>query len=91
MGNGGGAVLISVGVETDPATLLDDWILVHELVHVSFPDVSTPWAEEGLATYLEPFIRARVGLCTVDEVWRSLVEGLPLGAARGQATGWAST
>ena len=56
-----------------------DWTLVHELVHVSFPDVSTPWVEEGLATYLEPVIRVRSGLCDADEVWRSLVEGLPQG------------
>ncbi len=79
MGNGGGAVLISVGLSSDPATLRDDWILVHELVHLSFPDVFRPWAEEGLATYLEPFIRARAGRFPVDEVWRSLVEGLPQG------------
>ena len=54
-------------------------MLVHELVQVSFPDVSTPWVEEGLATYLEPVIRVRSGLCSVDDLWRSLVEGLPQG------------
>jgi predicted metalloprotease with PDZ domain len=54
-------------------------VLVHELVHVSFPNVRAPWAEEGLATYLEPIIRVRSGLCNTDEVWRSLVEGLPQG------------
>jgi hypothetical protein len=79
MGDGGGAVLISVGEDADDAALADDWMLVHELVHVSFPDVSTPWAEEGLATYVEPIIRARAGLCSADELWRSLVEGLPQG------------
>ncbi len=79
MGDGGGAVLVTVGDRADGKTLADDWMLVHELVHVSFPDVSTPWIEEGLATYLEPIIRVRSGLCTVDDVWRSLVEGLPQG------------
>jgi hypothetical protein len=79
MGFGGGSVLISVGEQSDAAALLDDWVLVHELVHVSFPNVSSPWAEEGLATYLEPIIRVRSGLCDADEVWRSLVEGLPQG------------
>jgi hypothetical protein len=79
MGHGGGAVIMPVGEATGAAALADDWVLVHELVHVSFPDVSTPWAEEGLATYLEPVIRVRSGLCDVDYVWRSLVEGLPQG------------
>jgi hypothetical protein len=79
MGNGGGAVLVSVGEHTGAAALAADWLLVHELVHVSSPDMQTPWAEEGLATYLEPVIRVRSGLCDADELWRSLVEGLPQG------------
>ncbi len=79
MGIGGASVLVSVGERTTTAALGHDWTLVHELVHCSFPDVSTPWAEEGLATYLEPMIRVRAGLCDDDEVWRQLVEGLPKG------------
>lgn len=79
MGNGGGTVIVSVGEEVGAAALAGDWLLVHELVHVSSPDMLTPWIEEGLATYLEPVIRIRSGLCTVDDLWRSLVEGLPLG------------
>jgi hypothetical protein len=79
LGYGGGSVIISVGEGTDAAGLADDWMLVHELVHVSFPNVSAPWAEEGLATYLEPIIRVRSGLASDDDLWRSLVEGLPQG------------
>jgi hypothetical protein len=79
LGFGGGSVIISVGERTDAAGLADDWMLVHELVHVSFPNVSAPWAEEGLATYLEPIIRVRSGLASDDDLWRSLVEGLPQG------------
>jgi hypothetical protein len=79
MGNGGAAILLTVGERTAPADLASDWVLVHELVHLSFPDVRRPWAEEGLATYLEPIIRARAGLLDADEVWHQLVEGLPQG------------
>jgi hypothetical protein len=79
MGNGGGAVLISVGEGTSGAAFGVDWLLVHEMVHLSFPDVARPWAEEGLATYLEPIIRARAGLHPEGQVWRELVEGLPQG------------
>jgi hypothetical protein len=79
MGHGGGAVLITVGEHADAAALADDWVLIHELVHVSFPEVGAIWAEEGIATYLEPIIRLRSHLCDADLLWRSLVEGLPKG------------
>jgi hypothetical protein len=79
MGNGGGAILIAVGERSLPDDLRDDWLLVHEMVHLSFPDVRRPWAEEGLATYVEPIIRARAGLLAPDEIWRGLIEGLPQG------------
>src|SRR5262249_186765 len=37
------------------------------------------WVEEGLATYVEPFARVRVGLLSEAEAWRGLVRGLPNG------------
>lgn len=79
MGNGGASILLTLGERATREDLADDWILVHEMVHVSFPNVLRPWAEEGLATYLEPIIRARAGLLSADEVWRSMIEGLPQG------------
>jgi predicted metalloprotease with PDZ domain len=45
--------------------------------------VNVPWAEEGLATYLEPIIRARAGLYTQDALWRSFIEGMPQGQPEG--------
>ena len=79
MGNGGAAIVISAGEESTEGALAGDWILVHEMVHLAFPDVRRPWAEEGLATYLEPIVRARAGMLAPDEVWRGLIEGLPQG------------
>jgi hypothetical protein len=79
LGDGGGSILLDVGRHTDEAELVDDWILVHEMVHLAFPGVLRPWAEEGLATYVEPIIRVRAGLIDRDEVWRSMVLGLPKG------------
>ncbi len=79
MGNGGASIVLNVGDDTSERDLSDDWILVHELVHVSFPNVLVAWAEEGLATYVEPIVRVRAGLVTADELWRSMVEGLPQG------------
>src|SRR5262249_34004628 len=45
----------------------------------AFPDTERAWAEEGLSTYLEPIVRTRAGLLPEDEVWRSMMEGLPNG------------
>lgn len=79
MGQGGASVMVSLGEKSTQAALDDDWILVHELVHVSFPNVGTPWVEEGLASYVEPLIRVRAGLLSPDHFYRDLIEGLPQG------------
>lgn len=78
---GGGLILISVGRETEMAATKDDWVLVHEMIHLAFPsmDDSHHWIEEGISTYVEPVARARAGLLPVAEVWRSFVHDMPKG------------
>jgi len=49
------------------------------------------WAEEGLATYVEPIVRARGGLVSDAQFWRDLVEGLPQGLPRAGDRGLDST
>lgn len=78
-GNGGGSILLSLGEQSTAGDLQRDWVLVHEMVHLSFPSVQRPWAEEGLSTYLEPIIRTRAGLLDADQVWGDLIRGLPQG------------
>jgi hypothetical protein len=70
-----------VGRETDPTHLNRDWRLTHEMVHLAFPNLTSDdaWAEEGLATYVEPVARARLGTLSEDNVWWDLIEGLPQG------------
>jgi hypothetical protein len=48
-----------------------EWVLVHELVHVGFPTLpdDARWLTEGLATYYEPLIRARAGWQTEDALF----------------------
>jgi predicted metalloprotease with PDZ domain len=62
-------------------TIREDWVITHELLHANFPDVGPAhsWLSEGLATYLEPIIRARVGLIDEAKVWRDMVDGMPKG------------
>lgn len=82
LGHGGATVLLSLGPDVSQAELNKDWVLVHELTHLGFPSVVPRrhhWAEEGLATYLEPIIRARTGALPAEAVWTELVRGLPKG------------
>lgn len=85
----GAAILVDLSATADAATLRRDWVLVHEMIHLAFPslDVTHRWMEEGLATYLEPLLRARAGLISPTEVWTDfsamLHNGLPQEGDRG--------
>ncbi len=81
LGGGGPAVFVRASDLVNPATTPDDWIVTHELLHVNFPDLGRrhSWLSEGLATYVEPVARARVGLVNDAKFWGDLVEGLPQG------------
>jgi hypothetical protein len=72
---------ITVGKHVSKAALSDDWVLTHEMVHLGFPTLARRhhWMEEGLATYVEPFARARIGTLDRRKVWGDLVAGLPQG------------
>jgi hypothetical protein len=81
LGGGGPAVLVRASDLVNPQTTRDDWVITHELLHVNFPDLGHEhaWLSEGLATYVEPVARARVGLVNDQKFWRDLIEGLPQG------------
>jgi hypothetical protein len=80
-GSGGEATIeISVGDAATPADLASNWELVHEMVHLGFPSMrGHTWLEEGLATYVEPIVRARAQLAPADGIWKWLLWGLPIG------------
>lgn len=92
-------IAISVGDAATPADLKTNWEIVHEMVHLAFPSMPSEhaWIEEGLATYVEPLVRARAGLAPADDIWKWLVWGLPKGQSalgRGgldEARSWAAT
>jgi hypothetical protein len=77
----GALITMGLGRDAKPADLADDWLLVHEMVHLALPNVPDRhhWLEEGLATYVELIARARAGQLTPLRVWNDLVEGLPQG------------
>lgn len=81
LSGGGGAIFVRLGESAPPRALREDWVLVHEMTHLAFPSVAREhdWAEEGLATYVEPIARTRAGLLSAEAGWSGLVESLPKG------------
>jgi hypothetical protein len=80
---GGGIIRIHVGKSTTAAELERDWMLTHEMVHLTFPSVpeNHHWIEEGIATYVEPLARVRAKKLDVHQMWfevvRDMHQGLP--------------
>ena len=97
--DGGGLIKIGLGTQTPPADLKDEWMLTHEMVHLSFPSVSDDhhWMEEGLATYVEPIARIQAGQMPALEMWadlsRDMRKGVPSPDEKGldNTHTWAST
>jgi hypothetical protein len=77
----GGLIFISVGRDADIAATKEDWVLVHEMIHLAFPSMEDDqhWIEEGISTYVEPVARAREGGMAVQEVWGTFVRDMPKG------------
>ena len=79
----GGFITIHVGRDAQFSDLARDWMLTHEMVHLSFPSVAEKhhWIEEGIATYVEPIARVRAGHFDANQMWfevmRDLHQGLP--------------
>jgi hypothetical protein len=72
---------IRLGRETSVTQYRDDWVLVHEMVHLAVPRVPRPqrWLHEGIATYVESLARSRAGLVDAGQVWRGWVRQMPSG------------
>ena len=77
-------VRVRVGHGTTATQYRDDWVLVHEMVHLAVPRVprAQSWLHEGIATYVEMLARAQAGLIDAATVWRSWARQMPLGQPR---------
>ena len=80
-GYGGAAIKIALGQFATVADLQRDWVMTHEMVHLTFPSMpdAQNWMQEGIATYVEPIARAQTGQLSAEKVWGDLVAGLPHG------------
>jgi hypothetical protein len=72
---------VTVGRDASVATLEDDWVLVHEMIHLALPDVGEDhnWLAEGIATYVEGVARVQAGNMTAETLWLEYVEQMPHG------------
>jgi hypothetical protein len=85
----GAFIRVRVGRAVTAAELVDDWVLVHEMIHLALPDVGEEhaWLSEGIAVYAEGVARAQAGNRTIEDVWdeqlHSMPKGLPQAGDRG--------
>jgi hypothetical protein len=83
-GYDGAQINVAIGRDTTRDDISEDgndWLMTHEMVHLALPSVEREhhWIEEGLATYVEPVARVRVGELTAARVWGDMVHQMPLG------------
>lgn len=77
-------ISLRLGVKTSTQALKRDWIMVHEMIHLTFPklDEQHNWMTEGLAVYVESIARLQAGHLSRANAWGSLVKGMPKGLPR---------
>ena len=89
IGRAGGLIRVRVGRDVTASQLVEDWVLVHEMIHLALPDVGEDhaWLSEGISVYVEGISRAQAGNRTVEDVWteqfHSMPKGLPQAGDRG--------
>ncbi len=72
---------VTLGQDSGMDDLNRDWVLVHEMIHLAFPELQQRhhWLEEGLATYIESVARARASQLSPEFVWSGFLNGMPKG------------
>jgi len=72
---------VSVGRHITAAGLKDDWVLVHEMIHLALPAVADEqnWLAEGIATYVEGIARTQAGNMTEVALWTEYMDSMPRG------------
>ena len=85
---GGDAVHLYIDQRQPVDAFMDDWVLVHELGHLLHPYIHSRdrWLSEGLASYYQHVLRARIGLISAESAWNRLHAGFERGV-RGTPTG----
>lgn len=74
-------IRLQLGRDVTDDELRNDWVLVHEMVHLALPEVGDDhlWLTEGLSTYVEGIARVHSGDLKAERVWAELVRSMPNG------------
>jgi hypothetical protein len=77
----GAAIRVLLGRDSSEDDLRQDWVMVHEMVHLALPDMEPrySWLSEGLAVYIEPIARVDAGDLAASDIWRAMVRDMPKG------------
>ncbi len=77
----GAAIRVLLGRQSGEGDLRQDWVMVHEMVHLALPDMEERynWLSEGLAVYVEPIARVQAGDLTATEIWQAMMRDMPKG------------
>jgi len=72
---------LRVAPDASDTELLDAWHAYHEFAHLLLPFAGNRdiWFSEGMASYYQYFLQARVGVIDADEAWHRLVAGFQRG------------
>lgn len=78
---GGGAVLLMVGERARYARIKSDWTAIHETFHIAMPQTlrGNAWLSEGVASYYQYLLLARVGRLDPRAAWSELNAGFARG------------
>lgn len=78
---GYGLIEIQIGRYATNNQLRTSWTLTHEMMHLAFPIMGRRhrWLAEGIATYVEPIGRMRIGRLSREEMWGDLADNLHKG------------
>lgn len=81
---GGDAVHLYVDSTRSLDELNKNWVLTHELSHLTHPYLagSDAWLSEGIASYYQNVLRARSGLLERKNAWEKLDAGFKRGMAQ---------
>jgi hypothetical protein len=74
-------IRLQIGRDVTADELSNDWVLVHEMVHLAVPEVGDDhlWFTEGLSTYIEGIARVHAGDLSAKRVWTEQVRSMPKG------------
>ena len=74
-------IRVVVGRDSSAADLAEDWVMVHEMIHLALPMMASrhDWLSEGLAVYVESVARLQAGDLDEQAVWRGFVKGMEYG------------